>query len=182
MREIPIAGSVLAFAVLAGCVATSGPPPRSYIPVNSTPRPLRARTIDSVALYRVSPPEASFVEVAWLSARGSNDVLAVRRLRANAAGIGCDGLVVHNIGDAMTHTTDLTPLLGKQQPTHRSAYVATARGSCIVFEVDPHTWVVPPASTNPQSCKQHFAVMEAQVESGAKLRALRKIPSHCHAS
>lgn len=172
-----------AIAAAAGCVTTSGPPPRTFISVNETPRPLRPRSVESVALYRVKAPEAPFVEVGWFSRTGGNDMDALLRLRIDAAELGCDGLVVNGVSDAAIHSSDYTgTFLNKNQygPDYEATYVAQARGTCIVFENDPGTWQPPAVVSNPGDCEQYLAAARAKAEPKEKLKILKKMPRRCH--
>lgn len=84
-------------ACCALCLVACSSTQISYVPVNRPPHPISARPPDSVAVFTDARPDHPFVDVATFAVEvmgldRSPDGLA--KLRARAAEIGCEGLVI----------------------------------------------------------------------------------------
>ena len=82
----------LALIALSGCVGTTF----NTIPVNSPPRELKPRPVETVEVFSSDRPQKPYVDVAYLEAEvtpleGTNNVVA--NLRARAAALGCDAII-----------------------------------------------------------------------------------------
>lgn len=122
----------LAALGLAGCVATSV----KVTSLRPSPRPLTARAVDSVVIYKHDAP-ANAIDVYTLDAQDGSADERLGELRARAAQLGCDGLVVHL--DTATERREVTSasttgsLIDRHEvaPSHTSA-------TCIVLpQTDP---------------------------------------------
>jgi hypothetical protein len=88
----------MACAALAGCGVTI-----AETPLNPSPRPMTARTPDSVDLFSGDGrPPRPYVEVSELSedpqtAFGDQAYSMVTKMREHAGELGCDGLVVTDV-------------------------------------------------------------------------------------
>jgi hypothetical protein len=115
----------LALVLVAGCgtaIHTSQ--------LNAPPTPMRARAVATVELLTAGAPSRSHVNVALLEAveGGSFAFDATREmlgdLRAHAAAMGCDALVIGTV----TPDTDLS-----SDPRYRKTIV----GTCIIYTAEP---------------------------------------------
>src|SRR5262245_6955719 len=99
-------GLCLGLGLMAGCGTTI-----KEIPQNRPPHPLSARPAATVEMFTAGPPERPYVEVSYLEAQqdpGSDDESEVilGKLRARAASIGCDALVVNGRNDRVIGNAD----------------------------------------------------------------------------
>jgi hypothetical protein len=102
--------------------------------INPTPHALLPRTPQSVQLYSSGPPQGrSYVDVAYLEAQQEsgysldNTPQFIAKLRARAAQMGCDGLVL----GGTTHATSVA--IDLKTPMDEKGIV----GTCIVFNDQP---------------------------------------------
>jgi hypothetical protein len=102
--------------VVAGCAMEV-----TTTPINAPPSAMTARTPDSVELFASGPPTRTHVDVALIQAQPNSTTIddsaanLIAALRARAASIGCDGLVVTQIDRAQ----------GRQ--------LQSASGTCVVW-------------------------------------------------
>ncbi len=118
-------------AFLAGCGTTV-----QFTPTNASPRPLVARSADSVAIITTGTPNQPYVEVGLLEARqesaASSDEMPeiIQAMRQEAATIGCDAVVLNGRADtyqSSVHTDSQGRVHGSG--TTLEGYI----GTCIVF-------------------------------------------------
>lgn len=99
-------------------------------PINPAPRAMRSREPSTVLVFTSGPPtHRSYVDVTLLEARqgysADDTPQFLEQLRARAAAMGCDGLVVGGPTNTTTIGLDLHTM-------HQRGLVAT----CIVFNDD----------------------------------------------
>ncbi len=139
-----LARSVFAVLVATGCGTTV-----TSTPLNPSPRPLMARSPDSVELFSSAPPSRPYVDVAYLEAEQDSDLSADRtpafiaHLRERAATMGCDGVVLgeHTNRPSVSSSDvafDVTNALSKHpvEPPPDYGVPANLRGltaTCIVY-------------------------------------------------
>jgi hypothetical protein len=98
--------------------------------INSPPRPLAARTPESVEVFTSGAPARPHMDLAYYEAQQASEFSSddtrdfIVKLRADAAKRGCDGLVVGGI----THETTST-IFDEHQPRSNKGLTAT----CIVY-------------------------------------------------
>jgi hypothetical protein len=80
----------------------------SFMPTNSAPRQLQARTVGEVEIFTSAKPDKEFVEVGILEVQQASDFsvdneqAVMGKLREEAAKQGCDGLIITGANDAVT--------------------------------------------------------------------------------
>jgi hypothetical protein len=102
MRAMTMVCALAALA-LGGCGSTV----TSFMPLNESPRPLAARSVNEVKVFTTSIPKSAFVEVGLLTSGNSglasaNDFELINLLRVEAAKHGCDALVITGINKTAT--------------------------------------------------------------------------------
>jgi len=117
----------LAFALvlaLAACGATT-----RFVATNPSPRPLAPRPPAAVQVFTSGRPAIPYVEVGVLQGRQGGLIVTgadampeiVTKMRADAAAIGCDGLIINGSADRVEGTST--------GPTTVQGFW----GACIVF-------------------------------------------------
>jgi hypothetical protein len=100
--------TVSAAALFAALFAVGCGTAISSTVINSSPHPMNARPPETVEVFSSGPPARPHVDVALLEAEQRSDLSAdnipqfVNHLRARAAAMGCDGIVLGGV----TNTTD----------------------------------------------------------------------------
>lgn len=103
----------------------------AFIPMNRPPRALQARDPGTVEVFAAARPSRPFVDVGLIEVQqesylsGHDEAALLQRMRVEAAGRGCDGLMILGPNDA-------TVVSGTSGHTS-SATVRGYRGSCIVY-------------------------------------------------
>lgn len=122
-----------ALALFAGCAATTV----DVTPLHPSPRALAARPPATVMIYKTEAPTGA-IEIYRLDAQdGSADERAAA-LRAKAAELGCDGLVVHV--ETATERRDEGQSQTGQLNDHRVIAPAHLSATCVVLPgTDPGT-------------------------------------------
>jgi hypothetical protein len=101
--------------------------------INPAPRPLAARSPESVEVFTSGPPARPYKDLALFEAQQESEYSSdntrefIIEMRAEAARRGCDGLVIGGI----THETRRT-LLDSHEATSQKGMTAT----CIVYIAD----------------------------------------------
>jgi hypothetical protein len=78
-----------------------------FIPMNTAPRAMSARTPESVQVFATAPPDRPYVEVGSIEAQQEsalsldNNPEVMQKLRQYAAEHGCDGIVVNGTNNAV---------------------------------------------------------------------------------
>jgi hypothetical protein len=115
--------------LLAACVRTGPASDTTFTHTNKSPRPLHARAADSVEIYTTSKPTRPYIVVGLMRAiERAGPAWAIESMRARAAEIGCDGIVMT---DAL-----VTRNFSEMEQVHRN-------GTCFVY--------AEPAATSPGS-------------------------------
>jgi hypothetical protein len=100
--------AVAAAAAVASCAPSPNAVEMSVTRLRQPPRAMHVVAPESVALYAV-PPRRSFVDVALLVGEqtecGQTDGVILTRLRAEAARVGCDAVIVLSRQDIPAHRT-----------------------------------------------------------------------------
>jgi hypothetical protein len=170
----------LALLALLACEPPGTAPgpqaPARSTKLNESPRPMPARSPSSVTIYKVKPPEASFVEVYQLTELGENEHVALDTLRLSAARLGCDGLV---IGGSRVETV-----------AWHSVQTLRLSGTCIMFAQNPGTWQAPPPPDSPPpseplpqdapECIQARSKIFATKDPQERARIIHSMPPSCH--
>jgi hypothetical protein len=92
-----------AFALILGLTAC-GTSIRQ-IHTNAPPRPLAPRPVETVEVFTATVPQRPFVEVAYFEAQQESQISlddsgdVFMKLRAQAAQVGCDGLIINGAND-----------------------------------------------------------------------------------
>jgi hypothetical protein len=92
--------SLLSGSVLAGCGTFV-----DFTPINDPPHELQPRSTDSVEVFASGPPARQHVDVAIVEAEQTHSLneqgtgLMIRRMREQAAAIGCDAIVLGGVSD-----------------------------------------------------------------------------------
>ena len=98
--------TALAAFALAGLTMACGTT-TSFTPTNTSPKPMAARSPDSVEVYQSSKPDKPFVEVGMIEAQQSSEFstddtsAVIAALRTEAAQRGCDGIIITGSNDAV---------------------------------------------------------------------------------
>ncbi len=101
--------------------------------INPSPKPMAARPAESVQVFSSGPPTQPHIDVALLEAEQQSDLSNdntpqfINKLRARAAVMGCDGIVLGNV----TSSTD--PSFTREQNGSKKGITAT----CIMFQDAP---------------------------------------------
>ena len=110
-------GFIASVSLVVGCMG--GPPATNLVRLNSPPRMLHERDAASVTIITSAAPARPFVEVAliqgrraWGTTESPEDIF--RRLRAAAAKLGCDGLIL--LGEANVVSGMIWPTPGVNGP------------------------------------------------------------------
>lgn len=144
--------------------------PENFRAVNAAPRPLIARTADSVEVFTRTRPARSIREVGIWYYSGEFEG-EIQQIREEAAVVGCDGVIVTN--EAVGHTTEsYYPRYHTSSGTERWYDVV-----CVVY-TDVPTSYRPPA----HPCVEKLEVLSQLKSNGTKVeqrKALRSIPSEC---
>jgi len=109
-----LAAGVGAALLVAGCA-----PKVFYTPVVRSPRRLTARPIEEVETFLITPPSRPHTNVGLLQVSAGDEYTTkemLRDLRARAARIGCDAVLITSIDQRVTRHTS-----------------ASIQGSCIVY-------------------------------------------------
>ena len=119
---------VVAFASLS-CANPDARPTIHYIPTNTPPATMSARTFESVEVL-TAPPQKPYVEVAVIEVRANNDYMAQTEhlmywLRRRGSEAGCDAVMIMGSADVVTGTT-----MGAY--SNRTTYRGL-RGTCVVY-------------------------------------------------
>ena len=123
--------------VVAACGTTT-----RVVPTNPSPRPLMPRTPDEVQVFTTAAPSEPFVEVAIIQSRQESKYSLdqmpeiVAAMRAEAARIGCDGVVIRGAADKV---------VSDGVWTGNTYYAGTNTlegfwGACIVYTVAPEPY------------------------------------------
>lgn len=116
---------IMVLAWLAGCGTSV-----METPVNPAPRPLTERPPESVEVFTSGAPERPHVDVMLLEAEQTSNFSVdntpdfIAELRARAAKIGCDAIVVGGITNATVPSIDM----------HTSTSRKGLTASCIVYK------------------------------------------------
>lgn len=101
-----------------------------YVPLNASPRPLTARSPQSVAIYMTSVPDRPYVEIGTIESQqreysfdGAGDIY--EKMREEAGRQGCDGLVILGANDATVVSGHANSIGSKSLKGYRA--------SCIVY-------------------------------------------------
>jgi hypothetical protein len=123
--------------------------------INPAPRPMNARPPETVEIFSSGPPHRPYVDVAFLEAEQEthlsfdNTPELINHLRARAAAMGCDGVVLGGV----THAADVAASYAADVNASKKGITAT----CIVYpaesvaaaprapQVDPPAPTAPPA-------------------------------------
>lgn len=79
--------------------------------INPAPHPMQPRPPETVEIYSSGPPQRPYIDVAYLEAEqqsaysGDDTVQFISHLRARAAAMGCDGVVIGGVTHASEPTT-----------------------------------------------------------------------------
>lgn len=114
---------VFALALVSGCAAVD------FVPIHNSPRALAARPADEVEVFTTKRPEQPYTEVGIISAEafrggygGSSWVRLpelIEMVRAKAAEVGCDGVILQPSGDMSYQGTCI--VYDKSQPKPAAA-------------------------------------------------------------
>jgi hypothetical protein len=157
MRSFPL----LIVPFVAACVI--GPRAETtYTNTNPAPRPLRARAAESVEVYTSAAPPRPYTEVGVIRAHGrGHDALeqAVQGMRAKAAAVGCDGVVVTSTSSNEQH--------------------AIYTGACFLYaDVTSHAPPPPSGPPGAHTCEAQLAELRAAPNEG-KPELVRRLPPEC---
>lgn len=119
----------------------------AYLPLNPSPRAMKARALTEVEVFTSSKPTRPFTEVGMIESQqesmysGDSPQQVFYRLRAEAAQRGCEALIVTSNdgvhGDTWQHGGAVRTLKGY-------------RGTCIVYKDGPEAPAEAPAETASQ--------------------------------
>jgi len=163
--------------LLVGCApAVTSPPaelsrnatPEHETKLNASPRPMKPRAPETVAIYRTKVPAAEYVEVSELVDTGDDETEALDKLKLSAAGVGCDGLIVGAV-----RAEAETMRFGN---THITS--VDISGTCIMFTQDPGTWR--PSGIDAR-CAADRERLFATKDPDERLAITRAMPRACHA-
>lgn len=136
----------------------------SFAYTNPPPRPMRARSVESVEVHTSSAPSRPYTEVGMIRAegRGGNAMQdAVFAMRSKAASVGCDGVVVTSTGSA-------------------SYGQIIYNGACFLY-AENTTWQPPSSGPGSTGCEAQLAKLRA-APNDAKPDIVQRIPPECLAS
>jgi hypothetical protein len=123
---LPMRSLLPALLLVAACGTTT-----RFVATNPSPHPLAARAPSTVDIYTTGTPQVAYVEVGILQARQSSKYSLddmpeiVSKMRAEAAQIGCDGVVLNGASDKTVGSGDQT----SSSTTTLEGYW----GACIVY-------------------------------------------------
>lgn len=164
-------------AGVAGALLVAGCAPQVfYTPVVRSPRPLTARPVEEVETFLVTPPSRPHTDVGVLQVTGAGfgTKELIRVLRARAARVGCDALLITSIDLRVSDATS-----------------PSIQGSCVVYNdvsaAAPAAAPVPPPNpegttaapqtgwrigivTGTATVEVHTALMMSRLSSGASIQ------------
>lgn len=172
MKRMFLLGVLLVGCAPAVTAPTSGPLARDATPerstkLNESPRPMKPRAAETVAIYRTKVPAADYVEVSELVDTGDDETEALDKLKLSAAGVGCDGLIVGGARPASQ-----TMRFGT---THITS--VDISGTCIMFTQDPGTWR--PSEIDARCAADRERLFAAK-DPDERLAITRAMPRACH--
>lgn len=119
--------TLVALVLAAACGPTI-----STVGTNPSPRPLTARSVDSVYVYTTKLPERPYVEVAIFTASKGKADQHVDALRERAAAYGCDGLVF-TVMPSQHNYSHSSGEPGELGTTTSSQAVSSSSATCVVW-------------------------------------------------
>jgi hypothetical protein len=132
---------VIGLLLLAACGTTI-----RTTDINPAPRPLAARSPESVEVFTSGPPARAYKDLALFEAQQDSEFSSdntrefIVEMRAEAARRGCDGLVIGGI----THETR-----GSMLDSHQTTSQKGLTGTCIVYVADEPALAPPGVSAAP---------------------------------
>ena len=136
--------------LVALVVAAACGPSISTTNTNPSPRPLTARSVDSVEVYTTKLPARPYVEVAIFRASKGQADQHIDALRERAASYGCDALVF----TVMPSQHDYSHSSGKPGEigtTTSSSAVSSSSATCVVWNEPAPATANAPAPAAPEA-------------------------------
>lgn len=160
MRALPLV-AVTAFA--SACVVAVLPD-ATFTKTNRPPRPMRARSVESVELLTTGVPTRAYTEVGMIRAEangrdGMSD--AITAMREKAAAVGCDGVIVTSTGSG--------------------SYGHVAYGGACFLYAESTTWQPPASGPDSLGCEAKLAELRA-APNDAKPALVERMPPDCLAA
>src|SRR5450432_4275631 len=103
----------IASLALAACASV---PTVDVTPIGHAPRELKPRAIESVQVLKVEPPTGA-VSVYVIKATGGESDQRQDAVRENAARLGCDGVVINEVGAHVVATDSTGELTDHREET-----------------------------------------------------------------
>ncbi len=120
----------LLFALLLALVSCA--PEIAVTPLNPAPRPLAPRAAGEVEVFTTRLPPRPYAEVSLITARDGKAGDHLDALRAKAAELGCDALVMTVMPSESS--VQVQPPPGQAgQPPARGHAVGSSSGTCVVW-------------------------------------------------
>jgi hypothetical protein len=159
---------VLVALAIGACASPPAKPLRAKGPsrfeaTNASPRPLVARTSESVDVYTQSQPTRPFVEVGTWEDAGSYGG-QLERIRDEAAVVGCDGVLVEEV---------IVPPLFRD-PRRYNAPQTWHRVVCVVYSDVPPSYQPPP-----HPCTLWLDAVRAEQDPRRRQQRIRVTPGEC---
>jgi hypothetical protein len=185
---MPATNMFLGVSILVlGCHSTV-----AVTPLNGSPRPIQPRSPAEVELFMTAAPPYPYVDVAYLEAEQSSEMSVdgtaafIAKLRAQAASIGCDGLVLGGPTHRETVSWsdvahDVVDVLSKQPVEKPASYgrPATLHGmtaTCIVYRDPAHAVAVAPVVDAPGAAASYEACRQQRIEIMRRAARITDLP------
>ena len=131
--------SVFVIACVAACGTTT-----QFTPTNPSPRQMQPRDPATVHVYSAGKPDVPYVEVGIIQARQSSEFSThnmpeiIGEMRARAAEIGCDGVIINGANNTVVGHEDL---IGPGSTDTLEGFW----GACVMYEAPREAATTPPA-------------------------------------